>query len=120
MNAPRINDDERGITLDKPFAYTLAVGILVGGMWLGSEVVGTKRMVDELRASNAMQLEQKVQEKRDLEQRLRSLEDGRSTAAAELVALRRDLTEFRAESRHSLATIEQTLRQIYANGSSTR
>lgn len=79
MNPPRINNDERGITLNKPFAYSVACGLLVGGLWLGSEVVGTKRMVEDLRDAQTAQNEDRAQYRRDVDARLRLLETSRAS-----------------------------------------
>ena len=78
MNGPRINDDDRGITLNKPFAYAIALGLLSGGLWLGTEVVGTKRMVEDLRDAQTAQNEDRQSYRRDVDQRLRALETSRA------------------------------------------
>ena len=74
----RVTPDGRGFTIDKSLAYTICAGILVGGMWLGSEVVGTKNVVNDLRQGLASQADDRAQYRRDTDVRIRSLETDRA------------------------------------------
>lgn len=51
--------------------------------------------------------------------RVGALEASRASTASEVTALRRDLTEFRAETREELRGIREVLTQIYRNGEGT-
>lgn len=55
----------------------------------------------------------------DAVSRVGALEASRASTASEVTALRRDLTDFRAETREELRGIREVLQQIYRNGNST-
>jgi hypothetical protein len=74
----RVTPDGRGFTVDKSLAYTICVGILMGGMWLGSEVIGTKRAVAELTDGLRAQAEDRTAYRRETDLRIRSLETARA------------------------------------------
>jgi hypothetical protein len=116
MNGPRITNEDRGITLNKQLAWVITVGLICAGLWLGSEVVGTKNMVLDIRASQIRQDEDRAQYRRDVDQRLRALENARATDGSELSALRRDLTSFRAEIREDITDLKDLLRETQQTG----
>jgi hypothetical protein len=72
--------------------------------------------VDALKASLDAQTVDREQHRRDVEERLRELEQSRAEAIGELTSLRRDLTDFRLEMREDLQTIGTVLDRIYRNG----
>jgi cell division protein FtsB len=51
--------------------------------------------------------------------RVGALEASRAATASDVTGLRRDLTEFRAETREELRGIRDVLQQIYRNGNGT-
>jgi cell division protein FtsL len=123
MNGPRINDDERGFTVNKTGALvSLGVFILSVGTATVSVVTAFNRVESEvgtLKAQWEAQASDRTQYRRDVDQRLRALEQDRTTAIAELASLRRDLTEFRLEIRTDLQGISTVLQQVYRNGGGT-
>lgn len=96
MNAPRINDDDRGITLSKSLAWTILLFIL-GIVWTGGSMLASiNNRLDSLerqRTEMVAQFEERVLENRrsardalqDHETRIRPLE-----AAAPLIQNRLD------------------------------
>lgn len=112
MTGPRIENSERGITLNKSLAYTISVGILIGGMWLGSEVVGTKRMVQDLRDAQRDEAAALANSSREFEARLRALEGNREGATAEISFLSRTLEEIKAEQRETNSQIQELAASI--------
>jgi predicted nucleic acid-binding Zn-ribbon protein len=120
MNGPRINNDERGLTVNKVGAI---IGLILGCLSiLGSAVLVSNAFRDvqnDVKSLNA-QLQAQVAEqalvRREVDQRVRALEQSRAESAGELVSLRRDLTEFRVEVRSDLQGIGETLDRIYRNG----
>lgn len=48
MNAPMIENSERGITLNKSLAWTMLVAVLAGGVWIGTQVTEAKKGVETL------------------------------------------------------------------------
>ncbi|WP_305968571.1 MULTISPECIES: hypothetical protein [unclassified Mameliella] len=50
MNKPMIENSDRGITLNKSLAWTVLVGVLSGGIWVGMQVTSAKQGVQTLAA----------------------------------------------------------------------
>lgn len=48
MNKPMIENSDRGITLNKSLAWTVLVGVLSGGVWVGIQVNSARQGVDAL------------------------------------------------------------------------
>lgn len=99
MNAPRITNEERGITINKSLAWSMVAGLVAAGLWFGTETAGTKAAITNLSVTQAQRHSETLQYRREAESRLRALETARATDGSELAALRRDLTAFRADVR---------------------
>jgi len=50
MNRPHIEQNDRGITLNKSLAWTMLVGLLGAGVWLGANMTETQESVSSLAA----------------------------------------------------------------------
>jgi hypothetical protein len=48
MNKPMIENSDRGITLNKSLAWTMATGLILVGLWVGIQVTELKSAVQEL------------------------------------------------------------------------
>lgn len=48
MNSPRINNDERGLTINKTLGWTIAVGLVTGGLWIGSQVASLNSAIQTM------------------------------------------------------------------------
>lgn len=48
MNKPMLQNDDRGITLNKSLAWTIMVGLFLGGLYAGTELADVKSGVEEL------------------------------------------------------------------------
>lgn len=97
MSGPRIQNDERGITVNKSLAWTILGTMVLAGIWLGTETAGMKAAVQSLGTTQAQRHEETLQVRRDTDTRLRILENSRASDSSEINALRRDLTSFRAD-----------------------
>lgn len=71
MNGPRINNDDRGITLNKPLAWTIGCTLVGAGLWVGVQVSTLTTVVSSL----ADGMDTARNERNALDQRLRSLEN---------------------------------------------
>jgi hypothetical protein len=90
------------------FISTQAVVALIWGGTISAnvksaqiDIADTRRVLDEALA------------------RVGALEASRASTASEVTALRRDLTDFRTETREELRGIREVLTQIYRNGEGT-
>lgn len=112
MNGPRIQNDERGITINKTLAWTMLTGLIVSGVVIGTETANTRAAIDSLiKAQDASRVETQTF-RGGIDQRIRSLETARATGESETTALRRDLTAFREEMRELkdlLRSLERSL-----------
>lgn len=103
-----IENSDRGITLNKTLAWTLAVALMSGGMWVGTTVASLERELASIR-DLAQQLKDEGAAR---ETRLRHLEntftrsDERQLAQSDLLA--------RIDAR--LERLERTLSERYDNG----
>jgi hypothetical protein len=99
MNGPRITNEERGFTANKPafFLGVVTICLTIAGGFLGtwSRFTELSVTVHDLKSAQ----ERQAQDRRDTDVRLRALESNREGAAAEIVALRRDLSEVKSEQR---------------------
>lgn len=48
MNKPMIENSDRGITLNKSLAWTIATALLAGGIWVGVQVTSAKQGISTL------------------------------------------------------------------------
>lgn len=48
MNKPMIENSDRGITLDKKLAWTIGVALLVGGIWIGTQLTSLDNTMGQL------------------------------------------------------------------------
>ena len=114
MNAPRIQSDERGITVNKTLAWLMLGGLLSAGFWLGTEISGTKSAVDNLAATQTRRHNETLAFRSDTESRIRLLETSRASDNSEAQALRRDISGLREDFREFkeiIRDLEQELRR---------
>jgi hypothetical protein len=48
MNKPMIENTDRGITLNKTLAWTMMVGLIGSGLWLGGQMAELSASIEEL------------------------------------------------------------------------
>ena len=48
MNKPMIENSDRGITLNKSLAWTMATALVAGGIWVGVQITSTKEGIQVL------------------------------------------------------------------------
>jgi len=102
-----IENSDRGITVNKALAWTIVSGLLAGGFFMGSELASTKAILTEMKlSSEASRLE--IKRVTDgIDTRLRAVETSRASDATEIIALRRDIGDFRREVRELTALLER-------------
>lgn len=115
MNTPRIENSDRGFTVNKTGSLWAAGGFMLAILGAGWQVSSAFRDVQ----NQAFVLEEKLDDmqverreyERAMEARVRVLEDNRSGAIVEIAALRRDLADLKAEQR----IIAQEIRALVSN-----
>jgi septal ring factor EnvC (AmiA/AmiB activator) len=121
MNGPRITNDDRGLTINKTLAYaSLVVAVLSvmstaffvvrGYLHMDANIAALRGSLAEQSANLSAMIANRDAYRAATDTRLRSLEEDRRGSATELVALRRDLGDLKAEIRALNATILQALR----------
>ena len=92
-----IENSDRGITRNKALAWTMLVGLLSGGVWVGSTLAELSGAISGLRDSQSTYRAATEDRIGRFDDRLRSVESGRAGDSAELAGLRRDLSDFRTD-----------------------
>jgi hypothetical protein len=110
-----IENSDRGITLNKGLAWTLASGLLLGGLWVGTTVAELKGATGAL-TSTLADLKSQIRDGESadtaFEGRVRALENTVTRADARFDALSRSLDEVKATLRDQT----EMLRQISLEG----
>lgn len=99
MNGPRIQSDERGITVNKSLAWAMVTGLVAAGVWIGTETASTKQALGAILRAQETNRAETQSFRSAIDTRVRSLESARSAGDSEMNALRRDLTAFREDMR---------------------
>lgn len=117
-NAPRIENADRGITLNKSLAWAMVVGLLGAGLFVGREVQGAQEQqemvlekLSHIEQSQALAQTRNETARGQLDARLRAVETMRANDSAEITGLRRDLSDFRLELREAVAAITRRSNQ---------
>lgn len=87
MLTPRIQSDERGITLNKSLAWTIVVAMILGGMWVGARDADTKaRLItlETMTRDRAAQIS-------NLDGRIRPLENQSEVVRSQLIEIGRGI-----------------------------
>jgi hypothetical protein len=105
MTPPRITDEDRGLTINKSLAWTMLTGIFAGGLWLGVQLTETQSAIQAMQQDAKDRNAEEVVNRREIDARLRTLEQSRVGDASEIAALRRDLNELRPELRELTSLI---------------
>jgi hypothetical protein len=126
MNGPRINNDERGFTVNKTGALVGIVGLVLtsGAMFnsVSSSFAELRVQNDNLAAQIAEQNLDRQQYRRDIETRLRALETQRVGDASDIASIRREIGAEIGVLRRDLATLGTAIADLKelleaANGS---
>ena len=108
MNTPRMQADERGLTINKSLAWTIVVALVMAGLWLGSTTTAMRTAVEAQSAIQTSHHFETIEYRRDAEGRLRTMEASHAINGTEISALRRDLSSFRQD----MGELEALLRSI--------
>lgn len=105
-----IENSDRGITLNKSLAWTMAVGFVAGGIYLGTNLASLTAATQNLSAA-LIETRAAVAEERQsvarIETRVRTLENNASRTGAEFDALRRSLDEVKEAQRETNVLLRQ-------------
>lgn len=102
-----IENSDRGITVNKALAWAIVTGLVGGGFFMGSELAGTKAILTEMKAAaESSRLEMK-RVTDGIDARLRAVETSRASDATEIIALRRDIGDFRREVRELTGLLQK-------------
>jgi chromosome segregation ATPase len=88
-----IENSDRGITLNKPFAWTLLVAVVSGSMWVGTTVATLSNKIDNLVQKEAV----RSNEIGSLQVRLNAMERGESAMMVRMDNVQSSLGELKAE-----------------------
>ena len=108
MNARHIEANERGITLSKSLAWTLIVGLVTGGFWMGSSLTSLQTTVNHLTDKVLLVQADRVESRTQTRNELQNLQARMNAMEIQSV---RSIEALSALTK-SLARIEQTLSDI--------
>lgn len=105
-----IENSDRGITLNKSLAWTVAVALVMGGLWVGTTVTrlgsATDQLIRELARTDA-ELRTDRTAATAIEGRVRALETLTTRQDARFDALSKSLDEVKAAQRETNALLRQ-------------
>jgi len=108
-----IENSDRGITLTKSLAWTLLVGLVAGGFWVGTELAQVQGKVDrlsqqfvDLKDDRALSLSSAEAAASQMTSRIRDLERNEARTSAQMAELARVLSRIE----NSLQSIDTRLR----------
>lgn len=90
--SPRIENSERGITLNKTLAWTIAIGIATGSLWLGASMA---ELNSEMR-NVVKQADVAALRRAELETRIRALESSAVDQGRWISSISSNLEEIKA------------------------
>ena len=101
---PRIENSDRGLTINKSLGWTIGCGLLLGGMWVGTNVTQLSSATDGLTAA-LVRTEATVATDRAaasaIEARVRALENLTTRQDARFDALSRSMDELKEAQRET-------------------
>lgn len=104
---PEIANDDRGITVNKSLAWTLIVGLVGLGFWVGTQLTILSSGMDQYQSdSKAAAIVRS-----DLESRVRGLETRESRAAAITDGVRATLSEIKVQQSENNDLLRQLLQR---------
>ena len=101
MSGPRLENSERGITLNKQLAWTMAVALIGGGIWVGVEV-------NAARTGIATLAQRQIEDRAEIKQNTRSISDLQSLNAR----LDQRLTGIEQSTHRTETRVEEILRYL--------
>lgn len=115
---PMIENSDRGITLNKQLAWTLACALVAGGIWVGTTITGLQAAqaaltsaLEDIRSLVASDRQTAVQQDGQIEQRVRLIENTISRQDAQFTAFAQSLEEVKAAQREANELLRQLVRQ---------
>ena len=100
----RIENSDRGITLNKSLAWTMAVGLITGSLWLGSSMGDISRRMDQFAEVSSIGFSERA----ELEIRVRALENSMAQSRVQFEAIYGAIQDLKTDQRE----ITNLLRQI--------
>lgn len=108
--AQMIENSDRGITLNKGLAWTIASALVIGGLWVGTTVTSLQSATASLNATLIdMKSDFAVADQKDtaIENRIRSLETGATRIDVQFGNLARSLEDVKGELRETNELLRQ-------------
>lgn len=119
-----IETNKQGITLDKSLAWTMAVALIGGGIFVGSELRHSKTQLEaitaqltDMKLTTAQSRAEMGRVTAEIDGRLRVVETMRAGDSAEIATLRRDISDLKTDIR-GVRTDLQEIFQYIRNGES--
>lgn len=109
-----IENSDRGITINKPLAWTIVTGLVMAGMWVGVQTTTLSAGIHELQGDleDAMETLSSETGRRDrLDERVRSLETKSAARDASFEHTSRSLQEMKTQLAENNRLLREMLRQ---------
>lgn len=100
-----IENSDRGITLNKSLAWTMAGGLIGAGLYVGLQIATLSSGLDEMARSSVEARNSRAQ----IEGRVRVLENGAAQSRVQFDALYQSLQEIKTDQRESNELLRQLL-----------
>ena len=99
-----IENSDRGITLNKSLAWTMAVGLITGSIWLGGNMASVSARMDQFAEVSSIGFSERA----ELEIRVRALENSMAQSRVQFEAIYGAIQDLKTDQRE----ITNLLRQI--------
>lgn len=100
-----IENSDRGITLNKTLAWTIGVGLILAGIYVGTQVATLSRGLDEMARTAVSATQSRAQ----LDSRVNALEISAGQSRVQFDTLYKSLQEIKTDQRESNALLRQLL-----------
>lgn len=114
-----VETSKQGITIDKSLAWTMVVGLISAGIYLGSEMrhsrtqlEGVMMQLNEMKLTSTQFRSEQVRAAAELDGRLRVVETMRASDSTELNAIRREMTDLKTDIRVLSTDLREALQII--------
>jgi len=103
----RIENSDRGITLNKGLAWTMACGMVGAGLWVGMQLASVTTKMDQISDVSVEAASARL----SLEVRIRSLENTMAQTRVQFETLYQSLQEIKADQRESTTLLRRILNE---------
>lgn len=103
----RIENSDRGITLNKGLAWTMTCGMVGAGLWVGMQLASVTTKMDQISDVSVEAASARL----SLEVRIRSLENTMAQTRVQFETLYQSLQEIKADQRESTTLLRRILNE---------